>query len=67
METAWRAKGHMYEKEIIIYQFYLINILMMITMMMKMTMAMMIIIIFKARYPITRRKKTEINKNSSFY
>ena len=58
--------GHMYEKEMIIYQFYSSNILMKITRTMKITMAMMIMIILKARYAITRRKKKQ-KKNSRFY
>jgi len=61
--------GHMYEKEMIIYQFNSSNIVMMITMTMKITLAMMIMIILKARCAITRRKKNEkkTEKNSCFY
>ena len=66
MEMACRAMGHMYEKEIIIYPFHSSNIVMTIMMAMKITMAMMIMIILKARYAITRRKKKQ-KKNSRFY
>ena len=65
METACHAMGHMYEKEMIIYQSHSSNIVMTITMTMKRTMAMMIMIILKARYAITRRKKQK-QKNSCF-
>ena len=56
METVCHAMGHMYEKEMIIYQFYSSNILMKITRTMKITMAMMIMIIWKARYVIIIEK-----------
>ena len=56
METACRAMGHMYEKEMIIYQSHSSNIVMTITMTMKITMAMMIMIIWKARYVIIIEK-----------
>ena len=64
METACHAMGHMYEKEMIIYQSHSSNIVMTITMTMKRTMAMMIMIILKARYAITRRKKKTEKKQS---
>ena len=66
METACRAMGHMYEKEMIIYQSHSSNIVMTITMTMKITMAMMIMIILKARYAITRRKKETEKKTVVF-